>query len=407
MTPMDLFFSANQRHPFRLIDLTELFMVELRDRGVRTRWFAQGSLPGRSRTEWMHDQPVRVPAVLKLGGPLGKVINKVLYWCGDAVAIVQASRNRPDIIQVRDKYIAALAGLLAARLTGARFTYWLSFPFPEHDMEMAAMSGFPRKLLHLVRGRLGGWLLYRVVMPHADHVFVQSGQMKLDLMEHGVPAEKMTPVPMGVAKTLVEETLCADKGVVPGRVVYLGTLARVRRMETLVRAMAQVMARIAERLPEAQLYMVGDSYDPSDRAFLESETERLGLRDRVVFTGFLPMEEAWEIVRSAAVCVSPIYPTPVLRCGSPTKLVEYMALGRPVVANDHPEQTQIIAESGAGLCVPWSEEKFADAIIHLLEHPEEAEEMGAAGREWVRRNRTYDRIADMVYEKYCQILAQA
>ncbi len=42
----------------------------------------------------------------------------------------------------------------------------------------------------------------------------------------------------------------------------------------------------------------------------------------------------------------------ILRAASPTKLVEYMAMGKAVVANDHPEQKRVIEESGAGYCVP-------------------------------------------------------
>jgi glycosyltransferase involved in cell wall biosynthesis len=70
-----------------------------------------------------------------------------------------------------------------------------------------------------------------------------------------------------------------------------------------------------------------------------------------------------------------------------------MALGRPVVCNDHPEQSQVIRESGAGLCVPWNASAFADALIQLLDHPESAEAMGSRGPSWVAAHRTYPEIA--------------
>jgi hypothetical protein len=40
-----------------------------------------------------------------------------------------------------------------------------------------------------------------------------------------------------------------------------------------------------------------------------------------------------------------------LNPASPTKLVEYMALGKAVVANDHPDQRMVLEQSGAGICV--------------------------------------------------------
>ena len=48
-----------------------------------------------------------------------------------------------------------------------------------------------------------------------------------------------------------------------------------------------------------------------------------------------------------------------------------MALGKAVVANDHPEQRRVIEESGAGICVPYAEQPFAAAIVRLLEDPDD------------------------------------
>jgi glycosyltransferase involved in cell wall biosynthesis len=81
-----------------------------------------------------------------------------------------------------------------------------------------------------------------------------------------------------------------------------------------------------------------------------------------------------------------------------------MALGRPVVANAHPEQSLVIHESGAGICVPWSAEGFATAIGSLLDDPQAAEAMGARGRTYVRAHRTYAVVAPAVIAEYRRIL---
>ena len=103
---------------------------------------------------------------------------------------------------------------------------------------------------------------------------------------------------------------------------------------------------------------MGGSENASDVQLLQNEAKRLGIDHAVTFTGFLPQREAWQYVEKADVCVSPILPTPILNCGSPTKLLEYMAMGKASVANDHPEQQQIISESKAGICVPYDEKAF-------------------------------------------------
>jgi glycosyltransferase involved in cell wall biosynthesis len=243
-------------------------------------------------------------------------------------------------------------------------------------------------------------VLYRLVMPLSNRVFVQSEQMKRDIAAYGVPESKMTPVPMGVPDKIFTSAQAHQTQIRLGQIVYIGTLAAVRRMHVLIEAFAVVHANF----PDARLVIVGDGDASRERASLEQLTQQLGLDQVIRFTGFLPIEQAWEIAAAAQCCVSPIYPTPVLNAGSPTKLVEYMALGRPVICNDHPEQSEIIKECGAGLCVGWGAKEFAEAMIWMLKHPEEAEAMGAKGPAWVAAHRTYPILAEVVWRKYQEIL---
>ena len=103
----------------------------------------------------------------------------------------------------------------------------------------------------------------------------------------------------------------------------------------------------------------------------------------------------------------PYYLAPYLLSTSPTKLIEYMAMAKPIVANDHPEQTRVMAESGVGRTVPWDEQAFADEVCALLDDPELSRERAAKGPEYVRKHRTYDvigRQVDRIYRE--RILGQ-
>jgi glycosyltransferase involved in cell wall biosynthesis len=235
-------------------------------------------------------------------------------------------------------------------------------------------------------------------------VFVQSEQMRQNVAAEGVALEKMTAVPMGVEMdSLPAPTTTEPRRTIPEgerSFVYLGALGKVRRLDILVRA----LAKVRERLPDVKLYVVGRGDDPSDEQLLTAEASRLGLLDALVLVGQLPRPEALAFVRDADVCVSPIFPTPVLNAASPTKLVEYMAMGKPVVANDHPEQRLVISESGAGYCVPWDEEAFASAIVRLLVEPDEARRMGERGRRYVAERRSYDVIADIVERAFLDLV---
>ena len=112
-------------------------------------------------------------------------------------------------------------------------------------------------------------------------------------------------------------------------------------------------------------------------------------------------------MRRADVCLAP-FPTwpPHYLSATPTKLVEYLAMGRPVVAGDHPDQRRVIEESGAGLIAPATAEGFAAAITHLLAAPAEAEAMGARGPAWVAEHRDYAAISEAVAEVYDRLLTR-
>jgi len=85
-------------------------------------------------------------------------------------------------------------------------------------------------------------------------------------------------------------------------------------------------------------------------------------------------------------------------------MIEYMALGKAVVANDHPEQKEILEDCKAGLCVAWDEKEFAEAIIFLLENPKEAVKMGTTGCKYILSKRNYESLAGIVDRQMAAII---
>ena len=127
-------------------------------------------------------------------GSAGRHVMRLAH-CG--YVMFRASRARYDAIQVRDMPLVAIVGLLAARLKGLPLFYWMSFPMPEGQIALAQgrglSAGVLRFLFPWLRGRVGRFLLYRMVLPRADHVFVQSERMREDVAAKGIPMQKMTP----------------------------------------------------------------------------------------------------------------------------------------------------------------------------------------------------------------------
>jgi glycosyltransferase involved in cell wall biosynthesis len=164
---------------------------------------------------------------------------------------------------------------------------------------------------------------------------------------------------------------------------------------------------LKQRGIRAQLLLIGDSAKSEDRHKLEQLASDLQVADQVTITGFLPRRDALNLARTADIGVSPFFPSKVLDVASPTKLIEYLALGLPVVANAHPDQSAVLKACRSGVCVPWGARHFARAIT-WLSHRSDAEltAMGRRGRDWVLATRSYERIAD-AFEVGCNKAAQS
>ncbi|MBX3600236.1 MAG: glycosyltransferase [Rubrivivax sp.] len=407
---MRLLYSTRETYPTYRVDLTELFSNQLRRSGFSTTWHMRAAAPGPAHTgATAVGEAVHVGA--KAGpGPLSAVSDFAKGLLHDFRLWRLIRRGQFDAVQVRDKPLAGLVASIACRAACIPFFYWMSFPYPEADLFRARdpeqRLGAVRRLVLRVRGGFTAWVLYKWVLPAADHVFVQSDRMLQDVEARGVVRARMTPVPMGIDIESVEHAQVdglADPRL-HGRIplVYLGTMVRLRRIDVLLHA----MVLIRQQEPKALLLMVGDA-PARDMQDLRDECRRLGLLDHVIFTGFIPMEAGWSWVRAAAVGLSPCRPSPILDVGTPTKVIEYLAWGKPVVANHHPDQTAVIEASACGVLVDFSAEGFARGVIAALNDPALAARAAQRGREWVRQHRDYAVIARGLERRYRELIAAA
>ena len=222
--------------------------------------------------------------------------------------------------------------------------------------------------------------------------------------EHGIAKEKMTPIPMGVS---IERYNVAS--------IPPANDPRLTGRKSMAYMCADVLSLTARLTFDALAALIADGYDAvlviigaisaHEREQLTFQLDKLGLSDRVIFTGRLPLVEALGWVRRADVCLSPFEMDPAQQVATPTKLVEYMAMGRPVVGTVHYDQSEVINRSGAGIVTAYSGEAMAEGVARLFDQPEKAEMMGAKGPVWVKANRDYASLADAVERVYLNLLA--
>jgi glycosyltransferase involved in cell wall biosynthesis len=336
------------------------------------------------------------------GGQVKKHIKTLLHGIQQLFA---ANRKNYDVFQVRDMPVLGAFALFSAKLKGVSFFYYMSYPMSEGQIayawERGLSQGFMKFAFPWLRGHIGRFLLYRLVLPRADHVFVQSERMKQDMIERGITAAKMTPVPMGVDLEIMrqEDIAPADDPRLAGRrvLVYLGTLDTPRRIEILF----DMLALVRSKIPQTLLVLVGDACDDYQRQWLKQQAQRAGVAEHVIWTGWLPIREGWRYVRAAEIGLSPVPRGFLLDVGSPTKVPEYLALGVPVVCNDNPDQKTLIEQCGSGRCVPYTAETFASAVLQILSLDKKTlTQMSKSGIAHVRKHRDYTAIAAAVSSIY-------
>lgn len=211
----------------------------------------------------------------------------------------------------------------------------------------------------------------------ADHVIATNRSYRESEMQRGhVPPERITIVRNGPDLSQLkavepEPGLIRKDAVVIG---YAGTIGVQDGVDYLLRAF-----RCMRELGRTDFYciLVGDGDAlPSLRCMVEE----LDLVDFILFTGWVERADVARYLGAADICVSPEPSNPYNDRSTLIKVMEYMALGKPIVAFDLPE-TRFTAEGAAVYAVPNLELDLAQKIISLMENPQRAKEMGQIGKE--------------------------
>lgn len=325
-------------------------------------------------------------------------------------ALFGARRANCEVIQVRDMVAIGLLAMLVARLKGLPFCYWVSFLMSEGRIEraradLARRRGLRARLV-LWKGQLEQAMLYRWVLPGARHVFVQSQAMLDYMVARGVPAAKLSAVPMGVDMERFGEGVTAGPrpaGWEGRRMLgYLGSLDKERQLQSVVDALRLVR----QQVPDACLLLVGAAAHASDTEALCDYIARQGLTDAVHITGWLPSSQAWQLLMSADAAISYVPRSVMYDVSSPTKLLEYLALGLPAVGNDIPDQAYVLSGSDAGWLTASDPAAMAQALLAIFQDPAAARARAARGPAYMRAQRSYAVLAEQVAQQYRAIAAR-
>jgi len=303
--------------------------------------------------------------------------------------------GKPDVvIATSPQLLVGLAGLVIAKFKRIPFVFEVRDLWPE-SLEAVGVSGGKSAVMRAL-----GWvagMLYR----RSTHVVVVTHAFKEHLeRQWGVPSAKISVVVNGVDRGLFAPKV-PDAGVIQefnlqGRFVvgYIGTMGNAHGPETLVAA-AEILKQAD---PEVLFLVVGEG---AEKEQFSRAVHQKGL-DNVRIAPGQPRARVPDLISAVQVCVVLLKNSKLFQTVIPTKLLEFMSSGRPVVLAAGGEAAGLVKNAGAGICTPpENPQALAHAILDLKTDPARLRECGIRGIDFIARTLTREQTA----ETYISVLS--
>jgi len=238
----------------------------------------------------------------------------------------------------------------------------------------------------------------------ADVVFVITDALRREMIDRGVPAERLQVLPNGVhtkqfAPRDRDEELAAQLGLTGKTIIgYAGGLVDYEGLDLLLAA----VAGLKQQRTDFHLLILGDG--PYEHV-LRGMSDELALGDVVTFTGRVPHAQVGRYISLFDIAPFPRLPLPVCELISPIKPFESMAMGKAVVSSSVAALTEIVDDGRTGLVfTKGSAEALSATLGKLLDSPELRARLGQAARDWVVEQRDWSKIVSIVDDAYHMLL---
>ena len=296
---------------------------------------------------------------------------RIANWLSFARSVVGTDwrSERPDVvIGSSPQLFAALAAWRVARRLRVPFVFEVRDLWPE-SLAVAGRRRGP--------GYWGLWVIARFLYRSARRIIVLARGVQRYLERQGVPPARIVYVPNGADVASFSGRSTSTANVM--RVVYAGAHGPANGLGVVLEAAARLRDE-----PRVRFVFVGDG--PAKSALLQRARSE-GLSN-VEFLDPVPKARIPQVLASCDVGLMVLKDIPLFAFGvSPNKLFDYWGAGLPVVSNVPGEVAGWVHEAKGGVqTADASAGALAESIRQLLAMgPDERAALGAAGREWVRR----------------------
>ncbi len=296
-----------------------------------------------------------------------------------------AARVQPDLLHAHSPVLDAIPALRVGRRLRIPVVYEVRAFWEDAAVDHGSTT--EGSLRYRLTRRLESHALRQ-----ADHVFTICEGLRRDIVARGIAADKVTVIPNAVDIESFtpggrpDPALQARLGLGGATVVgFIGSFYAYEGLDLLLDALPALL----QRRPEVRVLLTGGG--PQDEA-LRAQAQRLGLADKVVFTGRVPHAEVQRYYDLVDVLAYPRHSMRLTELVTPLKPLEAMAQGRLLVASDVGGHQELIRHGETGwLFRAGSAEALADAIDALLARRGDWPRLRAAGRAFVERERNWAR----------------
>jgi len=241
------------------------------------------------------------------------------------------------------------------------------------------------------------------VLTHADLVVGNAEAFRNELLSKGVERDRILIIPNGVdpdcftpsisGKAIREKLGIGEQETI---VSFVGSFGPWHGAEVL----AKTIPIVTSQNPNVRYLFVGEGGRLNAVKQIVSDS---GVSDRVLFVGFVDRMVVSEYLGASDILVSPQVPNPdgTPFFGSPTKLFEYMAMGKAIIASDL-EQIGKILSSGedAFLFRAGDFRELSDMVLILASNPLLRSKLGASARKKVVDRYTWDRHVQLILDRF-------
>ncbi|WP_409523340.1 glycosyltransferase [Nitrincola sp. MINF-07-Sa-05] len=310
---------------------------------------------------------------------------------------------RPQVVLAASNHEVALPALIAARRLGLPFHYevrgFWEISRISRDPSWHDTPDFMRHYDHET------W-----VCNHADRLYTLNRFMREELVRRGVAAQRVTLVPNSVAELpssqlSANQQLKASLGIPEGAFVvgYIGALTEYEGLELLLEALVKPQCQTVHALIVGGYSPVSQPSQSRSEPIVEqlaSLAKRLGVADRVTFTGRVPHEALGDYFGLIDATVIPRRPLPVCELVSAIKPLEYLAWGKPVIASDVAPQAELLEHGELGwLFAKGNIDSLADTIQTVRSgSPEVRQAKVDKGRETIKRHYLWHQVVRPMVE---------